>query len=131
MALLTEEERQAGYHVFIGRDISEGYKSLNDEDVWDGKLLLRSWFQVLTMLNQFDYTGEYGSFIKWSMQIRNLLHKLNIVSYNGFKSISTNEVNNYHVNLLNLFQYRMNDDLINKIANNFDTTLCNINILYY
>jgi hypothetical protein len=83
---LQQEERDRAIHLFIGLDISEGINALNRRDIWHGKLLMRSWFDVLTSVSTIK-SGPGLELHRWSEQVEKCLLLLTIQPFSGFKSM--------------------------------------------
>lgn len=83
---LNEEERAKGIHLFIGLDTSEGMNALNRQDIWKGKLLMRSWFDVLTTLSTLhDAPGL--ELRRWGEQVKQSLALLSVHPFAGFQTL--------------------------------------------
>lgn len=81
---LDADEKSRALHLFIGLDTSEGSNAQNRRDVWNGKLILRSWFDVLTAVTTIR-TGPGLELLRWSEQVRLCLKLLAVEPFNGFK----------------------------------------------
>lgn len=83
---LSSGERARAQHIFIGRDTSAGANALARRDVWQGKLLLRSWTDILTALDAVSnpQAQELGL---WAAQLRIFFSLLGIHSFKGFASL--------------------------------------------
>ncbi|MFC0666546.1 hypothetical protein ACFSKY_03725 [Azotobacter chroococcum] len=88
---LSHEEREHALHLFIAPDTSEGSNALSRNDVWKGRLLLRSWFDVLNVLRHLA-GPEVPSLRCWSSEVIRCLEKLGIRPFRGFKHLSAPEV---------------------------------------
>lgn len=84
---LDEDERSRALHLFIGLDTSEGLNALNRKDDWRGKLLMRSWFDVLTSVSSIN-AGVGLELHRWSEQVRSFLKLLAVQPFNGFDSLT-------------------------------------------
>ncbi|WP_227106946.1 hypothetical protein [Chromobacterium rhizoryzae] len=87
---LSHGEREHAWHLFIAPDTTEGSKAIMREDVWDGRLLLRTWFDVLNTLhhlNELNTTHLH----RWSEEVIGCLAKLGIRPFRGFKHLSAVE----------------------------------------
>lgn len=83
---LKPEEQRIAYHLFIAPELSEGLNALGQEDVWRGRLLLRSWFMILQVLR--DLRGLDGAgFQRWQPQVVNLLGLLGVRQFQGFEHL--------------------------------------------
>jgi len=80
---LVPQERTGAFHLFIGLDVSEGINALNREDIWHGKLLMRSWFDVLTAVSSIK-TGPGLELHLWSDQVQKSLKLLAVQPFRGF-----------------------------------------------
>lgn len=88
---LSPDERERALHVFIAPGTSEGSNAMSREDVWQGKLLLRSWFDVLNTLH--DLSGPEAHFLeRWSSEARRCLARLQIRPFRGFSRLSAPEI---------------------------------------
>ena len=89
---LTAEERCDAYHLFIAPDISAGLNAKGEQDIWGGKLLLRSWLSILYVLRALNCHGSLGM-QTWASQVSVLLGKLGIARFQGFSHLAApNEV---------------------------------------
>lgn len=77
------------YHIFIAPDVSAGRQAILEKDYWHGKLLLRSWGQILTICNSLLKFNDHNSQLlhKWIKQTILLFNKLDIKPFNGFACI--------------------------------------------
>ncbi|KPQ23504.1 MAG: hypothetical protein HLUCCA13_13055 [Halomonas sp. HL-48] len=87
LEFLSDQERCNAYHIFIAPEVSEGLNALGDEDVWDGRLLLRSWFDILNMCRHLSLP-EMNPLLGWARQIEGLLGLLNIAPFRGFSKLT-------------------------------------------
>ncbi|QVN05638.1 hypothetical protein JYG35_18580 [Pseudomonas rhodesiae] len=83
---LTHAERKVAHHLFIAPEISAGLNAISQNDVWNGRLILRSWINVLEILNRLDCSSDAG-LAKWKSQVTNLLKNLGIRRFQGFSSL--------------------------------------------
>ncbi|MBC8648391.1 hypothetical protein GYM54_01385 [Pseudomonas sp. MTM4] len=83
---LTPDERRQALHVFIAPEVSHGLNALADEDVWDGRLLLRSWLDVLNGVQELKDNAD-APLGKWARQIEAVLSLLQIHPFRGFRSL--------------------------------------------
>lgn len=87
---LLPDERERALHLFIAPSTSEGSNAMSRENVWAGKLLLRSWFDVLNALH--DLSGPDAHFLqRWSSEACRCLGKLGIRPFRGFNRLSAPE----------------------------------------
>lgn len=84
---LDADEQSRALHLFIGLDTSEAINALNRRDVWNGKLLTRSWFDILTAVATIR-TGPGLELRRWSEQVRRCLKLLAVEPFSGFESIA-------------------------------------------
>lgn len=84
---LEPEERSRALHLFIGLDTSAGLNALNRRDEWHGKLLMRSWFDMLTAVTQIK-TGPGLELRRWSEQVQKTLKLLSVQPFEGFGSLA-------------------------------------------
>lgn len=84
---LTHAERDVAHQVFIAPEISAGLNAIGQEDIWKGRLVLRSWISVLDVLNKLDCSNDAG-LKKWKFQVTSLLKKLGISRFQGFRDLS-------------------------------------------
>lgn len=83
---LSEEERAKGIHLFVGLDTSEGINALSRGDIWKGRLLMRSWFDVLTTLSTLhDAAGL--ELRRWGEQVKHTLALLAVRPFEGFQTL--------------------------------------------
>ena len=80
---LTSAEREVAYHVFIAPEISAGVTALSKENIWGGRLLLRSWVSILHVLQHLGSAPDDG-FAKWKSQVVSFLARLGIKPFRGF-----------------------------------------------
>lgn len=83
---LRPDEHDHALHLFIGLDTSEGINALNRRDIWQGKLLMRSWFDVLTSVSTIN-SGSALELRRWSEQVEKCLRLLAVRPFNGFDAI--------------------------------------------
>lgn len=88
-----KEEQDRGLHLFIGLETSAASNALAREDIWNGKLLLRSWFDVLTTLPTVK-TGAGLELKRWGEQVREFLNLLAVRPFCGFKDLPPTEIAN-------------------------------------
>lgn len=84
---LDEDERDRALHLFIGLDTSEGVNAQNRKDDWQGKLIMRSWFDVLTSAATIN-AGAGLELRLWSEQVQKCLKLLAIRPFCGFKALT-------------------------------------------
>lgn len=84
---LDEQERANALHLFIGLDASEGLNAQNRQDDWHGKLILRSWFDVLTALSTIK-EGAGLELHRWSEQVRECFELLAVKEFRGFDKLA-------------------------------------------
>lgn len=87
---LSPGEQACAWHLFIAPSTSEGSNALSRDDVWKGRLLLRSWFDVLNMLH--DLSGPDAHLLqRWASEVRRCLGRLGIRPFRGFSCLSPSE----------------------------------------
>lgn len=84
---LTHAELEVAHHLFIAPEISAGLNAIGQNDVWNGRLILRSWINVLDVLNRLD-CSSYAGLEKWKSHVTTLLKNLGIRRFQGFSSLS-------------------------------------------
>ena len=84
---LSDNERLNAYHVFISPNLSCAINAKINNDVWEGRLLLRSWLHVLSILDHFDADPEAFGLLRWSKQVSSVLKRLQIAPFIGFDRI--------------------------------------------
>ena len=84
---LDTDEQNRALHLFIGLDTSEASNALSRRDVWNGKLIMRSWFDVLTAVSTIR-TGPGLELLRWSEQVRLCLQLLAVEPFSGFEQIA-------------------------------------------
>lgn len=84
---LSEEEREHGYHIFIGPELSFAINALNRKDVWNGRLLLCSWLHILNLLRGLKNETDGQILFLWMEQVEGLLGLLHIHPFVGFNKI--------------------------------------------
>ena len=88
--LLSGKQQQSALHLFIAPDVSGGENALAD-DVWQGRLLLRPWYEVLEVLEQ--YTKREGHpLAKWADEVTTFLGLLHIARFGGFSRRLANPI---------------------------------------
>lgn len=88
---LSPEERECAWHLFIAPGTSEGSNALSRDDVWKGRLLLRSWFDVLNMLRELSV--PHAHLLQcWASEVRACLSRLGIRPFSGFSCLSPPDV---------------------------------------
>lgn len=119
---LSEEERQNSYHIYIAPELSNGYKALDHKDVWNGRLLLRSWFHILNLLNEYPLSCQTDELTTWSNHVCMLLKKLHIHPFNGFQKVVSLENLNESFNIIRFFQVIKNNNICeNQTLQSIDT----------
>jgi hypothetical protein len=83
---LTDAEREIAHHLFIAPEISAGLNAIGQNDIWNGRLILRSWINILDILKHLDCTQDSG-LAKWRAQVNSLLGDLGIKRFQGFKDL--------------------------------------------
>lgn len=81
-----KEEQGRGLHLFIGLETSAASNAQAREDIWDGKLLMRSWFDVLTTLPTLK-TAAGLELKRWGEQVGAFLNLLAVRPFCGFKNL--------------------------------------------
>lgn len=81
---LTETERDNGCHIFIGPELNAAINARSENNIWNGKLLLRSWLQILNVLSELDTDPEGELLIPWAQQVKTFLELLQIKPFFGF-----------------------------------------------
>ncbi len=86
---LSEEERNSALHLFIAPETSEALKASGISDVWSGRLLAISWFDILSILQDKIRKNDrtYEPLKPWMNQVVALLDKLGIRPFRGFKGL--------------------------------------------
>ena len=84
---LSDIERSHAYHIFIAPSLSCAINARMNNDVWEGKLLLRSWLQILNLINHFDSDPETFGLLPWSNQVSLVLQKFQIRPFIGFDKL--------------------------------------------
>jgi len=84
---LDDYERSRAIHLFIGLDTSEGLNAQIRKDDWQGRLILRSWFDVLTALSTIS-EGAGLELHAWSEQVQKCLNLLAIQPFRGFDALT-------------------------------------------
>lgn len=84
---LSEEERKKAIHLFIAPETSEALKASGARDVWSGRLLAISWFDILSILQDKIRKNDrnFEPLMPWMNQVVALLDKLGIRPFRGFK----------------------------------------------
>lgn len=85
---LSDEERSAAYHIFIAPSVSCAITARRQNDVWHGRLVLRSWLQILSILNELTISSEGEGLFLWARQVMYLLQSIKIQPFTGFDKIS-------------------------------------------
>ncbi|EFI36092.1 conserved hypothetical protein [Desulfonatronospira thiodismutans ASO3-1] len=90
---LSEEERSKALHLFIAPETSEASKARRARDVWSGRLLAISWFDILCILQDKIRKRDpvYEPLMPWMTQVVALLDKLGIRPFRGFKNLKLPE----------------------------------------
>lgn len=88
---LTSEERESALHVFIGLETSAGAQAMIREDIWNGRLVTRSWFDVLSTLPTLK-TGAALELHRWGEQVKKCLNLLAVRPFNGFGSLAPRQI---------------------------------------
>lgn len=85
---LNTDERDAAYHIFIAPEVSAGLNALGSDDIWNGRLLLRSWHDVLAVLSRLQ--GPNAELLgKWKEQVLAFFERLQITQFHGFMTLAT------------------------------------------
>ncbi len=90
---LTEEERINALHLFIAPETSEALKARGARDVWSGRLLAISWFDILSILKDKIRKNDlaFEPLMPWMNHVVALLDKLGIRPFRGFKYLKLPE----------------------------------------
>ena len=90
---LSEEERSKALHLFIAPETSEALIARGASDVWSGRLLAISWFDILSILQDKIRQNDlnYEHLMPWMNQVVALLDKLGIRPFRGFKDLKLPE----------------------------------------
>lgn len=83
---LYPEEKDHAYHLFIGPDTTAGIAAMSLRDPWEGRLLLRSWFDVLTCASSIRGESEL-ELKRWIEQVVECFKLLNIRPFQGFDKL--------------------------------------------
>lgn len=89
---LTKDEQARAVHVFIAPDISEGVTARVSGDIWEGQLVLRSWFDVLNVLVAERQLATAALLKPWATEVVTFLQKLAIRPQRGFQNIAAPSV---------------------------------------
>jgi hypothetical protein len=84
---LTADERKMAYHVFIAPEVSAGLNALGQGDIWNGRLILRSWVSVLDILRRLDCSSNPG-LERWKTQVTTFLGMLGVLRFQGFRGLA-------------------------------------------
>lgn len=84
---LTHAEREVAYHLFIAPEISAGLNAMGKDNIWNGRLILRSWINILDVLSYLDCSRDPG-LEKWKNQVTTFLRSLGIRRFQGFRDLS-------------------------------------------
>ncbi|QOF85685.1 MULTISPECIES: hypothetical protein [unclassified Pseudomonas] len=106
---LDETEKTQAFHLFIAPEVSAGQEALTREDIWKGRLLLRSWTEVLARCPNTSV-----SLIKWREQMEIALKKLRIQPFLGFPKLPASaSLQQYLMHLPALYEqcYALRDSL--------------------
>jgi hypothetical protein len=83
---LTPEEQKNALHLFIAPETSAGINAMRS-DIWGGRLILRSWPNILSSLLHLREASNRGVSI-WSLQVINFLRLLHLDGFQGFSYLS-------------------------------------------
>ncbi|MGA3679547.1 hypothetical protein [Pseudomonas graminis] len=83
---LISSELKDAYHIFIAPEISAGLSALGEQDIWHGRLILRSWITILDVLRHLDGSRIAG-LEKWKSQVITFLEQLGINRFQGFRDL--------------------------------------------
>lgn len=83
---LSPQERAIALHLFIGLDTSEAVNAINRRNTWQGKLLMRSWFDVLTATSAVRGEREL-ELRRWKEQIELFFDLLGVRPFRGFDGL--------------------------------------------
>jgi hypothetical protein len=83
---LTADERKEAYHLFIAPELSAGLNAIGARDIWNGRLLLRSWISILGVLSALDCSG-YPGLDRWRAQVAAFLWKVEVKPFQGFSGL--------------------------------------------
>ncbi|MEX3773013.1 hypothetical protein [Pseudomonas sp. MYb118] len=81
---LDKHRRDHALHLFIGLDTSAASNALNHRDCWKGKLIMRSWFDILDAIAAIP-TGPGLELQRWIDQVRKCLKLMAVEPFNGFE----------------------------------------------
>jgi hypothetical protein len=85
---LLAHERQRALHLFIAPDISAGLAAREQDDIWGDQLILRSWFDILNVMQDGLAGPEHIQLQRWKKEVIDCLQKLSIHPLGGFQRIS-------------------------------------------
>lgn len=88
-----QEDQERGLHLFIGLETSAASNAQARDDIWNGKLLMRSWFDVLTTLPTLK-TGAGLELKRWGEQVGEFLNLLAVRPFRGFQELPTSVIAN-------------------------------------
>ncbi|ADU65152.1 hypothetical protein Selin_0398 [Desulfurispirillum indicum S5] len=86
---LFGNERNYGWHMFIGIETSGAQTALAKRDNWAGKLLPISWYQILGIIEQIQRDHNLHELHPWALQVQRALDRLNIRRFLGFRHMSS------------------------------------------
>lgn len=85
-ACLDEEQRGTASHVFIGKDISGAMLQQSREDLWGGRLYLRTWFDILRTVSEIN-GPDSALLMPWAESVAGFLSLLGIRPFGGFADL--------------------------------------------
>ena len=80
---LNEQERKTALHILIAPHILEGVNAINEDDVWQGRLVLIPWLNVRTELGKL--ANCYSAIGRWALYADTFLERIGVFKFGGFK----------------------------------------------
>lgn len=86
---LSKDEQEKSFHLFIAPETSEALKARDLQDVWNGRLLAISWFDLLAVFHDIvnSNRNQFNDLIPWIINVISLMNKLGIRPFTGFNGL--------------------------------------------
>lgn len=85
---LDKDEREHGWHMFIGLGISSASEAKENQDVWNNRLLPLDWLTILSLMEEMCRLPAYSDLKPWAEQVSLVLGRLGVVPFRGFGQFS-------------------------------------------
>jgi len=83
---LSDEQRKHSIHLFIAPETSSAINAISDSDIWGGRLIRRSWPNIISSLLDLRFSPHRGVSV-WSVQVIHFLKLLRLDGFQGFNHL--------------------------------------------